>query len=87
MFRAGRYRGLTEEEWTQRETQHQRNLDELMKKQKELEDAHKEVHEALTGLTSEKDNIDKEIKEKVLETEKMRIEFRKKAAERAAAER
>lgn len=58
-----------------------------MKKQKELEDAHKEVHEALTGLTSEKDNIDKEIKEKVLETEKMRVEFRKKAAERAQAER
>lgn len=52
-----------------------------------MEDAHKEVHEALTGLTSEKDNIDKEIKEKVLETEKMRVEFRKKAAERATAER
>ena len=32
MFSAGRYRGLTEEEWTQRENQHQRNLDELTKK-------------------------------------------------------
>lgn len=29
MFRAGRYRGLTEEEWTQRESTHQRNLEEL----------------------------------------------------------
>jgi len=87
MFNKGRYRGLTEEEWTQRESQHQKNLDELEKKQKELEDAHKEVHEALEGLSSEKESIDKEIKEKVLETEKMRVEFRKKAAERAAAER
>ena len=58
-------------------------MEELQKKQKELEDAHSEVHEALSSLSSEKDNIDKEIKEKVLETEKMRVEFRKKAAERA----
>ena len=58
-----------------------------MKKQKELEDAHGEVHEALTNLQSEKEGIDKEIKEKVLETEKMRVEFRKRAAERQAAER
>jgi hypothetical protein len=41
----------------------------------------------LTNLTSEKEGIDKEIKEKVLETEKMRVEFRKRAAERAAKER
>lgn len=86
-FRAGRYRGLTEEEWAMREQQHQRNLEQLEKKQKELEDAHKDVHEALSSLTSEKDTIDKEIRSKVLETEKMRVEFRKKAAERAAAER
>lgn len=86
-FRAGRYRGLTEEEWSMREQQHQRNLEQLEKKQKELEDAHKDVHDALTSLTSEKDSIDKEIKGKVLETEKMRVEFRKRAAERAAEER
>ena len=31
-FRAGRYRGLTEEEWSSRELQHQRNLEQLEKK-------------------------------------------------------
>lgn len=34
------------------------------------------------NLSNEKDSIDKEIKEKVLETERMRVEFRKRAAER-----
>ena len=41
----------------------------------------------MTTLTTEKDGIDKEIRGKVLETEKMRVEYRKKAAERMAAER
>lgn len=86
-LRAGRYRGLTDDEWSQREAKHQRNLDELLKKQKELEDAHGEVHEALTSLSSEKASIDQEIKQKVVETEKMRDEFRKKAIEREVAER
>ena len=70
-----------------RESQHQHNLDELVKKQEELEKAHSEVHDALTTLSTEKESIDKEVKEKVMETEKLRVEFRKKAAERAAAER
>ena len=86
-MRSGRYRGLTDDEWSQREAKHQRNLDELLKKQKELEDAHGEVHEALSSLSSEKESIDKEIKRKVVETEKMRDEFRRKAMEREAAER
>lgn len=86
-FRSGRYRGLTDEEWSAREAQHQHNLDELEKKQSELEKAHTDVHDALSSLSSEKESIDKEIKDKVLETEKLRVEFRKKAAERAAEER
>ena len=86
-LRSGRYRGLTDDERSQREAKHQRNLDELLKKQKELEDAHGEVHEALSSLSSEKESIDKEIKRKVVETEKMRDEFRRKAMEREAAER
>lgn len=66
---------------------HKHNLEELEKKQSELEKAHGDVHDALSTLSTEKEAIDKEIKEKVLETEKLRVEFRKKAAERAAAER
>jgi hypothetical protein len=31
-FRAGKYRGLSDEEWSQRESQHQHNLEELQKK-------------------------------------------------------
>ena len=86
-FKQGRYRGLTDEEWSKREATHQHNLDELEKKQSELEKAHGDVHDALSNLSTEKESIDKEIKDKVLETEKLRVEFRKREAERAAAER
>lgn len=86
-FRAGRYRGLTDEEWTAREAQQQKNLDELLAKQKELEQAHSEVQSALKALSGDKEQIDSEIKAKVKETEQLRIKLRKKAAERAEAER
>jgi len=86
-FRAGRYRGLTDEEWTAREAQQQKNLNELLAKQKELEQAHAEVQSALKALAGDKGSIDSEIKSKVQETEQLRVQFRKKAAERAEAER
>jgi len=62
-------------------------LEELNQKEKELLEAQVEVTKAQHSLTDEKKKIDKEIKEKLDQNEKLKLEFEKRAAERQEAER
>ena len=82
-----RVHGLTEEEWKLKQKKEAANLEELNQKEKELLEAQVEVTKAQHSLTDEKKKIDKEIKEKLEQNEKLKLEFEKRAAERQEAER
>lgn len=82
-----RVHGLTEEEWKLKQKKEQANLEELNQKEKELLEAQVEVTKAQHSLSDEKKKIDKEIKEKLAQNEKLKLEFEKRAAERQEAER
>lgn len=82
-----RVHGLTEEEWKLKQKKEQQNLEELGAKEKELEEAAIEVSKAQNSLGDEKKKIDGEIKSKLDQNEKLKLEFEKRAAERAEAER
>ena len=59
-------------------------MEELNQKEKELLEAQVEVTKAQHSLTDEKKKIDKEIKEKLEQNEKLKLEFEKRAASSCA---
>ena len=57
----GKYRGLSDHEWASRRQDQQHHLEELVRKEKELEKANAEVKDGLSHLQSDKKKINADI--------------------------